>query len=637
MKKRILAAFLTTVIALGSLPFEASAANTSQKLYTGNVTKSEVSLKAELHTNSYSWGNWYTNWNWNSVSPISDYIDNEGRYTIAYTDGKTVYVSHCAETKGSMRIEETVKFAQPMEVLGGVVGDDKGNIYVACGQTDEADTGKICTFAIYKYSSDGKYIGKAEYYPDDKHWSTKIPFDAGNCVMTFQGELLICSYAREMYSGHQSNAVFCVDTVTMKEKAVYDSYCSHSFNQSVLTIDDNTVVFADHGDAYPRGFTVNVVKNTNGSLNGHNNKGYVPFHFSLSGDSGDMFNVNYTNSRLTGIAELESGIALVGSSGDYETESPQQLFLQIIDPDNGNQVLNGATRKGTSASPYGGAYTDTGILWLTDYKDGSEVRASAAAALDEERLLVMWEKWDKNGSFVDSYYSIVSSDGKLLVDSVSLKKSMINGAEELDIIGEIAYWTYADGNGKDAVIYRLDTSSYSTDTISDADITLSKYDIVYTGKTRKPAVTVKYNGVTLKNGTDYTVSYKNNKYPGIGTVTVKGKGKYDGTQTVQFIIRPKAATKFSANRTTSSKNTLTWKKVTKATGYEIEIARYSSSDGWYYYMDKQVIRTTSKTKYVHTAGNKKNVIFMYRVRPFVKVNGEKIYGEWTDYINPYWD
>ena len=32
----------------------------------------------------------------------------------------------------------------------------------------------------------------------------------------------------------------------------------------------------------------------------------------------------------------------------------------------------------------------------------------------------------------------------------------------------------------------------------------------YTGKALKPAVTVTLNGKTLKKGTDYTVSYKNN-------------------------------------------------------------------------------------------------------------------------------
>ena len=61
----------------------------------------------------------------------------------------------------------------------------------------------------------------------------------------------------------------------------------------------------------------------------------------------------------------------------------------------------------------------------------------------------------------------------------------------------------------------------------------------YTGKAIKPAVTVKLGKKTLKKGTDYTVTYKNNKAVGKATVTVKGKGSYTGTITKTFKINPK--------------------------------------------------------------------------------------------------
>lgn len=61
----------------------------------------------------------------------------------------------------------------------------------------------------------------------------------------------------------------------------------------------------------------------------------------------------------------------------------------------------------------------------------------------------------------------------------------------------------------------------------------------YNGKAQKPAVTVKYNNYTFKNGTDYTLSYKNNTKIGTATVTVKGKGKLSGTRSVTFKINAK--------------------------------------------------------------------------------------------------
>ena len=73
-----------------------------------------------------------------------------------------------------------------------------------------------------------------------------------------------------------------------------------------------------------------------------------------------------------------------------------------------------------------------------------------------------------------------------------------------------------------------------------SSVTLEYKTTPYTGKALKPAVTVKakVNGKTktLKAGTDYTVSYKNNKNVGIATVIVKGKGSYTGTKTAKFKI-----------------------------------------------------------------------------------------------------
>lgn len=63
--------------------------------------------------------------------------------------------------------------------------------------------------------------------------------------------------------------------------------------------------------------------------------------------------------------------------------------------------------------------------------------------------------------------------------------------------------------------------------------------VTYNGKAQKPAVTVKYNNYKFKNGTDYTLSYKNNTKIGTATVTVKGKGKLSGTKNVTFKINAK--------------------------------------------------------------------------------------------------
>ena len=60
----------------------------------------------------------------------------------------------------------------------------------------------------------------------------------------------------------------------------------------------------------------------------------------------------------------------------------------------------------------------------------------------------------------------------------------------------------------------------------------------YTGTAIKQAPFVKFGGKTLKSGTDYTVSYKNNTNAGTATVTLAGKGNFTGTVSKTFKINP---------------------------------------------------------------------------------------------------
>jgi hypothetical protein len=58
----------------------------------------------------------------------------------------------------------------------------------------------------------------------------------------------------------------------------------------------------------------------------------------------------------------------------------------------------------------------------------------------------------------------------------------------------------------------------------------------FNNKAQTPALTVKYGNTTLKDGTDYTVVYSNNKNVGTAKATLTGKGKYAGTKTATFTI-----------------------------------------------------------------------------------------------------
>lgn len=73
----------------------------------------------------------------------------------------------------------------------------------------------------------------------------------------------------------------------------------------------------------------------------------------------------------------------------------------------------------------------------------------------------------------------------------------------------------------------------------------------YDGKKKEPAVTVKNGNATLRKGTDYTVSYKNNLNAGTAATVVKGTGKYTGTLEKTFKIN-KAKTTIKASNVTKT-------------------------------------------------------------------------------------
>ena len=65
-------------------------------------------------------------------------------------------------------------------------------------------------------------------------------------------------------------------------------------------------------------------------------------------------------------------------------------------------------------------------------------------------------------------------------------------------------------------------------------------DQTFTGASLKPAPVVKMTlnkkSVTLKAGTDYKVTYKNNAVPGAATLTITGQGNFTGSKSVTFKI-----------------------------------------------------------------------------------------------------
>ena len=163
--------------------------------------------------------------------------------------------------------------------------------------------------------------------------------------------------------------------------------------------------------------------------------------------------------------------------------------------------------------------------------------------------------------------------------------------------------------------------------ISKKSVTDLKYtgnkDRTYTGKSQKPEITVKNGSVQLKKNRDYTVQYSKNKNIGTGVITVKGKGSYTGTKKLYFKILPKKVSWRSASSKKRGILTLSWKKVTQASGYQIQYSQKSN------FKNSRSVSvgagTASRTIKKLSRGKR----YYVRIRSFKKVGSKKYYSAWS--------
>ncbi|MGN1417714.1 MAG: fibronectin type III domain-containing protein, partial [Acutalibacteraceae bacterium] len=153
-----------------------------------------------------------------------------------------------------------------------------------------------------------------------------------------------------------------------------------------------------------------------------------------------------------------------------------------------------------------------------------------------------------------------------------------------------------------------------------SSVTLSSTSYTYDGKEKKPTVTVKgTNGKTLKNGTDYTVTYSSGrKNVGEYTVKVTGIGDCTGSKSVKYKIIPGKATGLKVSSRTTSSLTLTWTKTAGATGYRV----YSYNASTKKYTKLADVKTNSYTVKKLKSGTK----YSYAVKPYAKIGSVVYWG-----------
>ena len=155
-------------------------------------------------------------------------------------------------------------------------------------------------------------------------------------------------------------------------------------------------------------------------------------------------------------------------------------------------------------------------------------------------------------------------------------------------------------------------------------LTVKVKNVTYNGKAQKPAITV-YAGKKKLSSKYYTVSYKNNKNVGYGTVVVKGKGrygKYSGTAAFKINLKK---TKLSSAKSTKKKTfTATWRKTGGNSGWQVQ---YSTNKKFRSGVRTVNLKSRNTKLTVRKLRSKRK--YYVRIRSYKKVGRQTWYSGWS--------
>ncbi|WP_026498639.1 hypothetical protein [Butyrivibrio sp. WCD2001] len=448
--------------------------------------------------------------NWEGVSNVSEFTDENGDYCFAYCKGKTVTVVR--NKNGKVKSKKKIKMQYP--IFGAVSCDQEGNLYVVSGRKNNSSDQTKNTVFITKYSKNGQFLaavgdngsGCFQKYSErygyssstrDTDSNTKIPFEAGNCDVAINGNYLAVNYGRGMYNGHQSNTALIINRNTMQLVQLDRYYNSHSFAQRAIPYQDGFIL-ASEGDAYNRSFSVGFTtpsetvlppdekaaeesawsnydayapayKDADKAAREYTTSGYSSvrnydiFHFWIKKNSAyNMYVVNNNYAHMGGVAVADNNhVALVGTSvKNLDKKAAKQkecLFIQIFDPTQSLKSENAFTMKTTRSGKSGIAgtqdVTDYGVKWLTN---GSFTVSNPQVTADAKgRFVILFEKY-VGGSYKGVYYMVINNDGKVAKKAKLFSATAyLNPCETPKTCGNYIYWTSNRGGSSNLHTYRL--------------------------------------------------------------------------------------------------------------------------------------------------------------------------------------
>ena len=193
---------------------------------------------------------------------------------------------------------------------------------------------------------------------------------------------------------------------------------------------------------------------------------------------------------------------------------------------------------------------------------------------------------------------------------------------------------WVDGQGKvlsAATIPARTAATYVAQrgySVANGFINQDVFDYTYTGNAVKPQFSVRVAGLTLRQGVDYTVSYKKNKVIGKATMIVRGKGAYSGTLACTFRINPQNVKRVAVKKGRKSV-TVKWAKrkgqAKLISGYEVRVSTDKAA------RNVKALRIVKKPKAssVTIKGLKAKKTYYVSLRTYKKIGNRYYFSTWS--------
>ena len=350
-------------------------------------------------------------------------------------------------------------------ILGDVIADKDGNIYVVWGKISEIiDDKKQQSIFVSKYSPNGENIltkGVYDSYEKRMYYVSKEPFSGSNTVSAIQKDFLVISFGKIIYDGSQCGGVVAVKLSDLSPVYKPDwtkVYTEKCYGTDIAWHDNiSDFFFISESTFDKRGFNLSSYRSSS-----------VIFDFYLEDNAqGNADIVDKTFAQMGGLIYTDKGFVFCGASAKSISEDAknenQNLFIQMFDVDwNGNvSYMGGDVREGMSSdnnqdSDFESSslkhVTNYGVRWLTNYSNKSVVRPQIVRA--DDKFVIIWSIYEPNNKLSKkTAYMILSDDGEILVPETELNYG-INSYEKPIYHNGVVSWIYY--NNSDGQLYLVE-------------------------------------------------------------------------------------------------------------------------------------------------------------------------------------